>query len=226
MRYMSSRARSRTIELISEKLGFSFKEEDLPPKLRIEIGAVATKLDQLWNLQTSSKGHELTAHSLRSWSFLVGTIGLIILMLTFAGGGWAAAVIGLVFLGVAYLIHKQHEMEKKTAEHIKSEANTLWAGISEDIPRLAEAAYTDLSALYEARVRPTIKHITIDFASIVQAAKGRGIILDMIECPNCKGAVKLPKSGDSFECQYCGKIIKATSVFDKLKDIIDPYFKE
>lgn len=220
---MSLRARSRTIELISEKLGFSFKEEDLPPKLRVQIGAVATKIDQLWSLQTSSRDHEMSARSLGSWAFLVGIIGFIILVITVAGGGWAAAVAGLMFLGVAYLIYKKRKTERKTAERIKSEANILWAEISEDTSRLAKAAYTDLSALYEARVRPTIKHITIDFASIIQAAKGRGIILDMIECPNCKGAVKLPKSGDSFECQYCGRIIKATNVFDKLKDILGPF---
>ena len=62
-----------------------------------------------------------------------------------------------------------------------------------------------------------MEHVIVDFARILEAAHGRGIILDTIECPSCKASISLPGSGDTFQCEYCGKSIRATDIFEKLK---------
>ncbi len=60
-------------------------------------------------------------------------------------------------------------------------------------------------------------HVVVDFAKIIQAAKGRGLILDSVRCPRCNAAVSLPKEGHAFQCDHCGNTIHAVDIFEKLK---------
>lgn len=217
---MSVEARARVIELVSEELTFPFKEQDLSPKTRVQIGAEATKIDQAWELQNGCKSHELFAQNLGKGVFFAGVIGIFTMIIAITLESWVAAVIGLMFLGAIYLLYKQYRTKKKKAEHFRSEADELWALILEDVDQLSKVVLADLSSVYEARVRPTVKHFAVDFATIIKVAKGGGLILDKVECPYCRAAVDLPDSGVSFKCPYCGKTIRAINIFDKLNDIL------
>lgn len=215
-----AKARRRVIEMISEKLGFPFKEEDLSPKLRSRIGALAAEIDKAWSLESLRSLHKKKVRKLSLWILSFSMLGLIFSLLLVLLLSWGAIVIGFLFWSGAYLAYRKRMKEKEMAERIESEANAIWSRVSKNISQLTESAYSELSALYEARVRPTVRHVTIDFASIIKAARGRGIILDTIVCPYCGAPVNLPKVGESFECKHCGRTIKATDVFDKLKSII------
>jgi ribosomal protein S27AE len=130
--------------------------------------------------------------------------------------------IGLIFFLFAVWAYLSYRKNMAIAKSKETEAYSWWTEITNGVKKLSDNAYNELSALHEARVRPTVKHVMVDFASIIQAAKGKGIILDAIQCPYCGAAVNIPTSGEYFYCKYCGKTIHATKVFDKLRDILSP----
>jgi ABC-type multidrug transport system fused ATPase/permease subunit len=217
---MSLDARNKVIKIVSEKLGFSFKEEDLSPKLRGQIGTIAIEIDKADALRIASKYYEREASKFLGYAVLCGIIGIFLLL--FIALTLIAVLPGLLFLGIAYILYNTSMREERKARDIRSKVNEIWSEVIKNILQLSELIYSELSALYEARVRPTIRQITIDFASIIQAVKDKGIILGTIECPYCKAPIELPTKGESFKCQYCGKMIKAIDIFDKLKSILAP----
>jgi len=215
---MSLDARNKVIKIVSEKLGFSFKEEDLSPKLRGQIGTIAIEIDKADALRIASKYYEKEANKFLSYAVLCGIIGILL----FFTATLIVALLGLLFLGIAYILYNTSMRIERKARDIRSKVNEIWSEVIKNILQLSELIYSELSALYEARVRPTVRQITIDFASIIQAVKDKGIILATIECPYCKAPIELPTKGESFKCQYCGKMIKAIDIFDKLKGILTP----
>jgi len=216
--------------MISKSAGFSFKEEELSPGLRKKITDVAAQLDQYHsaladlNKMEAEKDKESCGGG---WCCLSGIIGLVVLIYGVAAG-WAtnqpllnlvvgfgiciAIIVGglLVMTGGSNLAGKREEVA------------SLWSSIEGRVDELAKEVESELSAVQEAKLRPTVRHVVIDFARIIEAARGRGIILDKVECPHCGAAIEIPASGEQFKCKYCGKIVYATSVFDKLKDILSP----
>jgi hypothetical protein len=219
---MSLDARNKVVKIVSEKLGFSFKEEDLSPKLRGQIGTLAIEIDKADALRIASKYYEREANKFLGYAVLCGIISIFLLLFTFTGLTLIATFLGFLFLGISYILYNTSMREERKARDIRSKANEIWSEVIKNILQLSELIYSELSALYEARVRPTIRQITIDFASIIQAVKDKGIILGTIECPYCKAPIELPTKGESFKCQYCGKMIKAIDIFDKLKGILAP----
>ena len=146
-------------------------------------------------------------------SFLAGVV------LIFAGFSNASfvpfGVIALVVGGILYGgILKP--VEQTLADRRKDLA-VVAVAFDSQIAKMSEEIFQQLSEVHEARVRPKMEHVIVDFARILEAARGRGIILDTIECPSCKASISLPGSGDTFQCEYCGKSIRATDIFEKLK---------
>jgi len=199
--------------MLSQRLGFSFKEEDLSPKLRREIGFIAKKLrqyDQTIILRDKSKS---AATNLIAAIVLLTILGVIFLFVY---------LIGTIFLVLAYVVYRSYKKKKNLAATKESEATSLQSEINNQVKELSESTYSELSLLHEAKVRPTVKHIMVDFADIIEAAKGKGIFLSTIECPYCKAAIEIPTTGEYFKCKYCGKTIYAIKVLDKLKGILSP----
>jgi len=227
---MSSKSKSRILAMISKIMGFSFREDELSPRLRQEITDVAAQLDRYYesvaNLGTIREEASKQGAG-GAWLFFSAIIGLVVVVVGVLNG-WASNVpavnivggvvicLFILFLSIVMMVTTEDTSGKE------EELASYWSNINGRVEELAKDIQNELSALYEAKVRPTVKHIVIDFARIIQAARGRGIILDTIECPHCKGAVRIPTSGEYFKCPYCGKTIHATKIFDKLKDILAP----
>jgi len=190
----------------------------LPPKLRREIGEVAEKLDY-YNYVASDRDRAKAASANRILiSVFLVFLGLATLFLSILIT--VLVIFGAVFLALSVWSIVSYSKNKATAGRKQIEAYSWWSSINKQVETLANEAYNELSTLHEARVRPTVKHVIVDFAGIMKAAKGKGLILTSIECPHCSGAVEIPSTGEYFECQYCGKTIHATKIFDKLKDIL------
>jgi len=218
--------------MISESAGFSFKEEELSPRLRKEITDVAAQLDHYHSERADLDKMEEGEHKESCggcWCFLSGLIGLAVIIYGITQG-WAGNVLNnlgyfviIVGMILAIMIFGLWGMFKKSdLDSKREEVESLWSTIESHVDDLAKEVESELSAIQEAKVRPTVRHIVIDFAKIIEAARGRGIILDKVECPHCGGAITLPASGERIKCQYCGKTVYATSIFDKLKDILSP----
>jgi hypothetical protein len=57
--------------------------------------------------------------------------------------------------------------------------------------------------------------IILDFSSLRDVMTKNGITVTEFECPNCKGAVKIPEAGNIIICQDCRAIIRPNAVFKK-----------
>jgi len=205
--------------MISQCLGFDFKEEDLPPFLRKKIGVAAKKMDKVDKLEDYQISLEKSANEAMSLSIFL-TIAGFILMIIGALILLIVIIIGLVLLVVAYFSFKRSKRKQMMANGLQFAINPIWSEIAGMTVRLSQSTYDELSSQYEARVRPTVKHLMIDFTKIIQIAKSKGIVLSVVECPYCKGTVKIPKTGDTFQCQYCGKTVHAIKIFDRLKELM------
>jgi hypothetical protein len=62
--------------------------------------------------------------------------------------------------------------------------------------------------------------VVLDFASIHSQLENKGIVLQTLECPSCKGNLEYPKDGDVINCQFCGATVHAVDVFKKFKDLL------
>jgi len=65
-----------------------------------------------------------------------------------------------------------------------------------------------------------IKEYKIDFAALKALVEEKGLILKVLECPNCGGKVQAPEMGNIIRCEHCGKDIYAVDVFEKFKKML------
>ena len=64
-----------------------------------------------------------------------------------------------------------------------------------------------------------IKEVKIDFSALKSMIEEKGLLLKVLECPNCGGKVEAPEAGNIIQCRHCGKDIFAVDIFEKLKDL-------
>lgn len=83
----------------------------------------------------------------------------------------------------------------------------------------------DDSGKYISRIsleRKSVQYqVSIDFASLFTQLKGKGILLESLECPSCKGQLEYPESGSVVICKYCGSNVSAIDVFEKFRTFLD-----
>ena len=65
--------------------------------------------------------------------------------------------------------------------------------------------------------KPTI---IIEFSSIRDFIKEKGIVLQPLKCPVCGAPLDIPNEGNIIICPYCGSTIKALDVFEKIKSLL------
>jgi len=69
--------------------------------------------------------------------------------------------------------------------------------------------------------RKTVQYqVTIDFTSLFAQLKNKGIVLQKIECPSCKGELEFPENGTSIVCKFCNSTVYATDIFEKFKTLL------
>ncbi len=111
----------------------------------------------------------------------------------------------------------QNKASRETARSENQELAAIGIAVDREISTLAKNVLQELSETHDARVNPRMTHVVVDFAKIIQAAKGRGLILDSVRCPRRDAAVSLPKEGHIFQCDYCRSTIHAVDIVEKLK---------
>jgi len=216
---LSAHARKHIIERIEKKLGFSFKVKDLSPELRTQIRLSAKNIDEATKLQELIADNKKKARA-RQTSTSIWFIFGSIFMIGILDLRWGYAFIGLVLWGIAFWNYRGIKSINDQITLYDKDRQDKLAIVTKCVSELTPKVNEEITLLHKARTQPTIRHIHFDFSSIIQAAKGKSILLEKIECPYCNGAVKLPKSGEFIECQYCGRIIYAANIFEKLKDVL------
>lgn len=219
--------REAIIEKIAKVVGFPFSERELSPNLRTRIGELAKKQEQLQRLYDRKRvsEHELPVNrflvrGLIALSMLPFSLGLIVMMINQVLG--IILIIFGLFLLMSAVFTRKHfgTHESKTFKDLDMEILHFSREFEADIASFSRLVFNELSDTHKAKLSPAVRHIIVDFAEIVKAIKGKGILLESIECPHCGAPLSLPKNGESVQCSHCNRTILALDVFEKLKNVL------
>ncbi|MGD0330333.1 MAG: hypothetical protein ABSB40_07810 [Nitrososphaeria archaeon] len=151
--------RRRTLELLRDKCGSSFKEEDLSPSIRNEIVLLSYRLFEMDNFSLDPKTENKIGGNKRLLSYvcyLAGVAFLIYGVLYQFGSiipNLALIIVGAFFILLGYVWHlfRKHDLEKFVADSLESSRNT-W---DSDLRSLSNKIVDELNKSHN--VRPQIK---------------------------------------------------------------------
>jgi len=136
-------------------------------------------------------------------------------------GGGGEVAFGIITLVIGYAIYRfVYQSAKSGRQRLESQVSSKSAEWDAEVDTLSKEVYNELSEIHEQKVRPKVKELKIDFASLLQQTRGKGFILETIECPNCGGKVTIPKTGNITRCQHCGKDVYAVDIFERFKQVL------
>jgi len=87
------------------------------------------------------------------------------------------------------------------------------------IPILDKIIKDGLIEIENEKKKERVQYV-FDFSFLKAKMEQGGIVLQTIKCPSCGAGVALPAMGTAFKCQYCGNMILAEDVFEKMKGLI------
>jgi len=62
--------------------------------------------------------------------------------------------------------------------------------------------------------------LVLDFSFLKSTLEKGGVIVQSMKCPNCGAGIKIPDSGSTIRCEYCGSYVKATDLLERIKELI------
>lgn len=230
--------RDRILERLAEIIGFPINESEISPAHRLEISSLAQASEECeirMEYATAAFAKASNDSLYMFGSFLSGIVIFSIpFILDFAAGSWrprpppppSGIMMGFVFFGLfvmiagGYLFNRSSTNNKAKGEDLINQASKLEEEIKQRIEGLALSVKEHLSKV--DRVRTTTP-IHLDIGQLLDALKEKGVILETIECPNCKGMLeisKLPKNEEIFKCKHCNKPILVVNIFERFKEIL------
>jgi len=203
--------RKFTLEYLFKKCGFQFDESaDLSPDTRSKIGDLSDQVRSFWDLdlQMAAKRVAATkgspaANGLSALGVLifVGVIINYVAGLVDIGDPTGFIVFGVVLLALGTLVSRlgKRSIAKAVAvlQKKRDEAYQAWAVKADS---LSSTILEESRAVYRQKVNPKVLEVKVDFAEIMRAAQGKGVILDKVKCPSCGAAISLPSSGQVAKC--------------------------
>ena len=202
--------RATVLEQVSTSLGFDVDERELSPDIRRHIGELGEREDfltsDLLEIARLAKKRDQT----RGYTIVGGVIGVVLLVF----------LVGLVFFAVTYWLYRKYQKLKLTVASMNERHKKDSAEFERKVAELSNTIYTELKMIHQQKMAPTVRQFVIDFAAIMAAARGKGILLEEIACPHCGASVRLPDKGTKFQCKYCGTEVTAMSIFDKIGELV------
>lgn len=217
------------LDALRERCGFTFDENNLSPAVRQEITALSTELTRIDPLRHRLyEAGEMTRRQRTSIfrARLVGAIFILVGLLTLTGSIAAGAVVILIgvlpFVWVSRTGSSRLKMGLDIRAKAKSEVEWAEAQLGVKLGELAKVIVSELSELHEQMLHPRQVNLNVnmDFSWLRTEMEKGGLLLTTVKCPQCGGKLELPKSGDLVSCKYCGSVIHAVDVFDKLKTLL------
>jgi hypothetical protein len=216
-------ARTRVVQVLSEKVGFQFDESQLPPSLRQKIGDLAGTRKQLDDKVFQLNAHWQQSQTLTTLAKSTKTRSLITLIIggiLFAFGALGVLVesfispVGVIFYGILFVspgfvlllygvfrwnTSHQSTLKVQTANYdvtiLNADIAKLNASYIPQLTALSQQILSELSSLHEGRL-----HLSTATQSpqIVKETVLKEVV--MIPCPYCKGL--MPQT--SVYCLHCG----------------------
>lgn len=218
--------RKALIEKVAKMIGFPFSERELSPNLRKRIGELAQKQCNLQLLHDKRIELERTPDT----KVMLAIIFVVFGVMAFFWGlieylinkvfGIVTIIISLVLFISAIFLRKTSGVKDRRLKSLDVDISHLSSELEKDITSFSSLVFNELSKIHEAKLRPTVRHVMLNFAEILKAIEGKGIVLETVECPHCGAPLTLPRTGESCQCSHCNKTILAIDIFKKIKDII------
>lgn len=100
-------------------------------------------------------------------------------------------------------------------------------GFKQGEPTSIQSVHQQLNELVQGRLheieqekqRARIQYV-LDFSFLRAEMERGGVIVQTIRCPSCGASISLPSAGTSARCPYCGSVVYAHDVFEKMKGLI------
>ena len=116
------------------------------------------------------------------------------------------------------ILGEQEPSENKCYNLVREEIQTLISDGLLDGLIDSSGKYVSQSIMSRKSIQ---YQVSIDFSSLYSQLKTKGVVLETIECPSCKGKLEYPESGSVLTCRYCGATVSAVDVFEKFKGLLD-----
>ena len=71
----------------------------------------------------------------------------------------------------------------------------------------------------EEKKKDRIQYV-LDFSFLKKEMEKGGLVVQTIKCPSCSAGISIPAAGNNMKCPYCGSMVYAQDVFDKMKALI------
>lgn len=91
--------------------------------------------------------------------------------------------------------------------------------VEDVMPILNKIVKNGLIEIESEKRKERVQYV-LDFSFLKAKMEQGGVVLQTIKCPSCGAGVALPAMGTAFKCQYCGNMILAEDVFEKMKGLI------
>ncbi|HEY3420773.1 MAG TPA: hypothetical protein VGK23_09490 [Methanomassiliicoccales archaeon] len=84
---------------------------------------------------------------------------------------------------------------------------------------LNQTAQKRLQEIEDEKRKEKIQYV-LDFSFLKAEMEKGGLVIQTIKCPSCHANITLPSNGSDMKCQYCGSMVYAKDVFEKMKALI------
>lgn len=84
---------------------------------------------------------------------------------------------------------------------------------------LQDTAQARLHELEREKQMGRVQYV-LDFSFLKAEMEKGGIVVQTIKCPACSAGMTLPSSGSNVKCPYCGSMVYAQDIFEKVKGLI------
>ncbi len=84
---------------------------------------------------------------------------------------------------------------------------------------LSELVQQRLHEIDEEKRKERVQYV-LDFSFLKSEMEKGGVIVQTIKCPACSAGISFPSAGTTIQCPYCGSMVYAQDVFEKMKGLI------
>ena len=131
----------------------------------------------------------------------------------------ASAKNGL-FTSALIIGHERGETRLVHLCRIDSNGQSIGKPLPEEVQLLLNQYAQERHQEMEREKKMSRVQYVLDFSFLKAEMEKGGVIVQTIKCPACSAGLNLPPSGNNVKCPYCGSMVYAQDIFEKMKGLI------
>ncbi|NLT38536.1 MAG: hypothetical protein GXX95_10330 [Methanomassiliicoccus sp.] len=131
----------------------------------------------------------------------------------------ASAKNGL-FSSALIIGHEHGETRLVHLCRIDSNGQSMGKPLPEEVQLLLNQYAQERHQEIEREKKRSRVQYVLDFSFLKAEMEKGGVIVQTIKCPACSAGLTLPSTGNNISCPYCGSMVYAQDIFEKMKGLI------